>query len=146
MTAGAGGAVRSSEQRGTITLWLLGLCLMLFALGGISVDLWRSFSARRALASGADAAALAGASAIDEGRYRSSGVISLVPAIAEHRARSSLARQPDQAALRSAEVRATDESVTVVVRGNVSFTLLGLFGDGDFDVEVVATAIPRRSS
>ena len=39
---------------------------MLFALGGISVDLWRSFSARRALASGADAAALAGASAIDE--------------------------------------------------------------------------------
>ena len=59
----------SSRERGTITLWLLGLCVMLFALGGISVDLWRSFSTRRALASGADAAALAGASAIDEDRY-----------------------------------------------------------------------------
>jgi Flp pilus assembly protein TadG len=137
---------RLAPERGTITIWLLGLCVMLFALGGISVDLWRSFSSRRAMASGADAAALAGASAIDEGRYRSSGVISLVPAIAEHRARTSLAHQLDQAAMRGADVRATDQSVTVVVRGNVSFTLLGLFGSGDFDVEVVATATPRRSS
>jgi hypothetical protein len=134
------------DQRGTITLWLLGLCVMLFALGGISVDLWRSFSSRRALASGADAAALAGASAIDEGRYRSSGVVALVPAIAEHRARASLARQLDQSALRSADVRATEGSVTILLHGNVRFSLLGLFGRGDFDVEVVATAIPRRSS
>ena len=118
---------------------------MLFALGGISVDLWRSFSSRRALASGADAAALAGASAIDEGQYRTSGVVSLVPAIAEHRARASLARQFDQAAMRAADVRASAQSVTVVVRGSVSFTLLGLFGNGDFDVEVAATATPRRS-
>ncbi|MEX1007222.1 MAG: pilus assembly protein TadG-related protein [Acidimicrobiia bacterium] len=134
-----------ARERGAVTLWLLGLCVMLFALGGISVDLWRSFSARRALASGADAAALAGASAIDEGRYRKSEVIALVPAIAEHRARASLAGQPDQAARRGADVLATEESVTVIVRGRVGFTLLGLFGHGDFDVEVVATAIPRRS-
>ena len=136
---------RLAGERGTITLWLLGLCVMLFALGGISVDLWRSFSSRRALASGADAAALAGASAIDEGQYRASGVISLVPAVAEHRARASLARQFDQAAMRGADVRATDQSVTVIVHGSVSFTLLGLFGHGDFDVEVAATATPRRS-
>ena len=141
-----GSRTRVANERGTITIWLLGLCVMLFALGGISVDLWRSFSSRRAMASGADAAALAGASAIDEERYRSSGVISLVPAIAEHRARISLAHQLDQAAMRGADVRATDQSVTVVVRGNVRFTLLGLFGGGDFDVEVVATATPRRSS
>jgi hypothetical protein len=133
------------SDRGTITLWLLGLCVMLFALGGISVDLWRSFSSRRALASGADAAALAGASAIDEGRYRASGVVSLVPAVAEHRARASLTRQLDEAAMRAVDVHADDRSVTVIVRGSVSFTLLGLFGHGDFDVEVVATATPRRS-
>ena len=92
---------------------------MLFALGGISVDLWRSFSARRALAAGADAAALAGASAIDEARYRASGALSLLPATAEHRARASLDRQLDQSDRRGADVRATDESVTVVVRGTV---------------------------
>jgi hypothetical protein len=138
--------VSTSRERGTVTFWLLGLCLMLFALGGVSVDLWRSFSARRALAAGADAAALAGASAIDEGRYRAAGVISLVPALAEQRARASLEQQLDQSARRGADVRATESTVTVVVRGEVSFTLLGLFGRGDFDVEVVATATPRRST
>jgi hypothetical protein len=136
----------SSRERGTVTLWLLGLCMMLFALGGISVDLWRSFSTRRALASGADAAALAGASAIDESRYRESGVIALVPVIAERRARNSLARQLDQSAMRAAEVHATDGMVTVVVRGQVNFSLLGLLSHGDFEVEVVATSIPRRSA
>ena len=61
---------------GTITLWLLGLCLMLFALGGISARPLASFSERRALAATADAAALAGASAIDE---------DAVPAVGRHR-------------------------------------------------------------
>ena len=59
---GSGADDRAAEH-GTITLWILGLCLMLFLLGGISLDLWRSFSERRALAATADAAALAGASA-----------------------------------------------------------------------------------
>ena len=68
-------------ESGTITLWLLGVCLLLFALGGISLDLWRGFSARRSLATAADAAALAGASAIDEEAYRRSGVVQLDPAL-----------------------------------------------------------------
>ncbi len=135
-----------NQERGTTTFWLLGLCLMLFALGGISVDLWRSFSARRALAAGADAAALAGASAIDEDQYRSTGTLVLLPALAERRARSSLSSQLDTAALRAVDVDATARSVTVVVRGNVTFSLLGLLARGDFDVEVSATAAPRRSS
>jgi hypothetical protein len=135
-----------NEERGTTTFWLLGLCLMLFALGGISVDLWRSFSARRALAAGADAAALAGASAIDEDQYRSTGTLVLLPALAERRARSSLSGQADTAALRAVDVEATERSVTVVVRGNVTFSLLGLLARGDFDIEVSATAAPRRSS
>jgi len=135
-----------NHERGTTTFWLLGLCLMLFALGGISVDLWRSFSARRALAAGADAAALAGASAIDEDQYRSTGTLVLLPALAERRARSSLSSQLDTAALRAVDVDATERSVTVVVRGNVTFSLLGVLARGDFDVEVSATAAPRRSS
>jgi Flp pilus assembly protein TadG len=136
----------NNPARGTVTLWLLGVCLMLFALGGISVDLWQAFSARRALAAGADAAALAGASAIDEDRYRTSGTVVLVPALAEHRARASLAQQLDQSAAQSADVHATPEFVTVVVSGRVSFTLLRLIDDGHFDVEVAATATARRSA
>ena len=135
-----------SRERGTVTLWILGLCLMVFALGGISVDLWRGFSARRALASSADAAALAGASAIDEDSYRETGILVLVPEIAEARARGSLRRQLDTAAMRGVEVRSSRESVTVTVRGEVRFTLLRLLGGDAFDVRVDATATPRRSA
>jgi len=87
------------SESGTITLWMLGLCLMLFLLGGISLDLWRAFSERRALAATADAAAVAGASALDEGAYRSTGVVRLVPADAQRRAQASLADQLDRRAV-----------------------------------------------
>jgi Flp pilus assembly protein TadG len=139
-------AQAGERERGTITLWILGLCLMLFLLGGISLDLWRSFSERRALAATADAAALAGASAIDEDRYRQSGEVVLVPTEAEARARASIAAQLDKDALRGVEVRATTEVVTVVARGRVGLTLLNLLHTADVDVVVTATATPRRSS
>ena len=138
--------MRHRGASGTTTLWLLGICLVLFALGGISLDLWRAFSERRALAATADAAALAGASAIDETRYRSSGAILLDPAVAESRARDHVADQLDRSALRSVSVRADTEAVTVVVHGRVGYTLLGVLVPHDeLDVEVTATATPRRS-
>jgi Flp pilus assembly protein TadG len=124
---------------------VLGICLMLFALGGISLDLWRGFSDRRSLAAAADAAALAGASAVDEAQYRASGAVMLDPALAEARARAHIARQLDRDTLRAVSVHADDEAVTVVVHGQVGFTLLGLLQPGAFDVRVTATATPRRS-
>ena len=53
-----------NDEHGMITLWILGLVLVLFAVGGISLDLWRVFGDRRELVSMADAAAAAGAFAI----------------------------------------------------------------------------------
>ena len=134
------------RERGTITFWILGLCVMLFVLGGISLDLWRSFSERRALAADADAAALAGASAIDEDVYRWTGSVVLEPAEAETRARASIARQLDRRALRTVDVWATRDSVTVVVHGHVELSLLQLLHTADLEVQVTATATPRRSS
>jgi Flp pilus assembly protein TadG len=139
-------ARRVHDDHGTVTLWLLGLCLLLFALGGISVDLWRAFSARRSLSNAADAAALAGASAIDEDAYRIAGVVQLDPALAEARARASALRQLDAAARRGVDVHADRDAVTVVVRGELGFTLLGVVDPGgDLAVEVTATATPRRA-
>jgi Flp pilus assembly protein TadG len=133
-------------EAGTITLWMLGISLLLFALGGMSLDLWRAFSERRSLAATADAAALAGASAIDEDRYRTSGAVVLVPSLAESRAREHISRQLDRRALRRVSVHADTEAVTVVVHGEVGFTLLGVLAPrGDFEVEVTSTATPRRS-
>jgi hypothetical protein len=133
-------------ESGTITLWLLGVCMLLFALGGISVDLWRGFSGRRSLMSAADAAALAGASAIDEEGYRGSGAVELVPTLAESRARAHLVRQLDADALRDVDVHADREAVTVVVVGQIGFTLLRVIDPGgDLEVRVTATATPRRT-
>lgn len=134
------------RESGTITMWMLGLCLMLFLLGGISLDLWRAFSERRSLAASADAAAVAGASALDEAAYRSSGVVRLVPADAQRRAQASLAEQLDRRALRDARVDATETEVTVTVGGSVDFSLLQIVAPGDeFDITVRATARPQAS-
>lgn len=132
-------------ERGTITLWLLGLCVMLLVLGGLGVDLGRGFSERRALHAAADAAALSGAGAIDEGEYRSSGRLVLVPEMAEARARADLARQFDTGSLRDVRVVADREHVVVVVDGEVDLSLLRLLAQPPMRVQVRATAVPRRS-
>ncbi|MCP4236978.1 MAG: hypothetical protein GY770_25920 [Aestuariibacter sp.] len=54
------------NDEGWFTIWGLALVLVLFAVAGFSVDLWRAFDARRELAGHADAAAAAGASALNE--------------------------------------------------------------------------------
>jgi Flp pilus assembly protein TadG len=134
------------RESGTVTLWMLGLCLMLFLLGGISLDLWRAFSERRSLAATADAAAVAGASALDEAAYRSSGAVRLVPADAQRRARASLADQLDRRALRDARIEATEDTVRVTVGGSVDFSLLQIVAPGEeFAITVHATARPQAS-
>ncbi len=134
------------RQRGSITLFMLGLCMMMLLLGGISLDLWRAFSERRALAAAADAAALAGAGAVDTGTYRATGEIELDVAAARRRALASLAGQLDRRALRRSTVTADRRSVTVEVDGTVAFTLLRLLPTGsDFSVRVSARAEPRAS-
>jgi len=118
--------------------------MMLMPLGGLALDLSRSFSERRALAAAADAAALAGAGALDVDRYRLDGTVVLDPARAEQRARRSLDTQLDRAALRAVTVQADAARVTVAVEGTVDLTLLRLVdGGAPFTVRVTATARPH---
>ena len=134
------------SERGTVTIWILGLCVMLFLLGGISLDLWRAFSERRTLAGAADAAALAGAGAIDERVFRESAQVQLDPVEARRRARASLAHQLDVDAMQNARVEADSELVVVEVAGEIDFTLLSLADPGDpLEIRVAATARPARS-
>ena len=105
---------------------------------------WRATS--RAIASTADAAALAAASAVDEDRYRSTAEVVLVPRLAEQRAQASLRAQLDTAPVQSSRVTVEHDHATVTVRGHVGFTLLRLLGDGGFDIEVTSTATPARST
>lgn len=130
--------------QGSVTLWLLGLAVMLLPLGGLALDLSRAFAERRALASAADAAALAGAGALDEARYRADGTIALDPVAAERRALRSIQTQADLRALRDVDVRADQEQVTVEIEGVAGLTLLRLVRGGEpFVVRVTSIARPH---
>jgi len=135
------------DERGSITLWVLGLCMMMVFVGGISLDLWRAFSERRALAGVVDAAAVAGSNGIDVGYFRETSEVRLDPPRAEQLAADNLAAQSDTRALVAADAVATRDDVTVTATGRVDFTLLRIFmaGEEPFTVTVRATADPRRS-
>ena len=113
-------------ERGSITIWLLGLAVMLLFVGGLSLDLWRAFSARQLLANAADAAAIAGATGIDTARFRTTGQIVLDPALAGQRIQDSLAHQGGLplAAPPGVEVDPDAPQVAVVLTGQVRLTLL----------------------
>jgi len=131
-------------ERGTITLWLLGLGLMLLPLGGLGLDLGRAFSTRRSLGGAADAAALAGAGAIDVAAYRADGSVRLDVTRAESRARRSVADQLEDDAVRTVRVHVDADTVTVEVEGGVDLTLLRLLrGARPFTVNASATARPH---
>jgi Flp pilus assembly protein TadG len=138
---------RAGEEHGTITLWVLGMCLMMLFIGGISFDLWRAFSERRALAGMADAAAVAGASGLDADHFRSTGEVRLAPDLSEALAWDNLKQQADYRSLADASVAATTTEVTVQAKERVHFTLLRIFlsRTEPFTVTATATAEPRRS-
>lgn len=133
-------------EDGAVVLWLLGLCVLLLSLGGLSVDLWHVFSERRALVGAADAAAFAGASGLDVDAFRASGDVVLSPPLAEDLARAALARQDDLGSLDGPpEVVADPAAITVTLEGRVELRLLRLLAPGvdSLELAVTATAEPR---
>lgn len=131
------------DERGSVTLWVLGLLMPTLLLGGLAFDLWRGFSERRALVSIADAAAVAGANGVDTDYFYETDRVRLDPDLADQLARDNLAVQLDDRALNDWEVEATTASVTVRIRGSVGLTLLKLFYDETWDIEADSTARPQ---
>lgn len=132
------------DEDGSLTLWMLGLALLLLAVGGISVDLWRAHAVRRDLAAVADAAAFAGASGVDTTLFRGTGAVLLDPPTAEALARRDLDRSGNP---HGAQWTVTASSITVevVAEGEVDLALLGLLAPGydPLPVRVSARATPR---
>jgi hypothetical protein len=128
------------REHGTATLWVLGLCIALMFLGGLSLDFWRALAVRRDLSARADAAAMAGANGLDEERLRA-GVLVLDPL----RARALAGQELVGATLDDAQIRVESDSVVVILRDHVDFSLLGIFMPGEkFVVEVDASAGPEE--
>ncbi len=133
-------------QRGSITIWLLGLGICLLVLGGIGLDLWSTVVMRSQLAGLADAIATAAASGISEEHWRRTGQIRLDPDRADQLGRSLASQHPGALLLDSPPaivVNPDYRSVTVEVAGSVSLTLLRLVSDsGRIEIMVSSTSRP----
>lgn len=126
------------NERGSITIWLLGLVLVLFGLGGAVLDLWRVLGARAELVLLADSAVIAATSAVDEAALRSDGSVMLVAVDARRRAEAVLAADPPARSL----VEVDGAVATVTAETEVPLTLLGLLvpDDRPVTVRVASTA------
>lgn len=133
------------DDRGTALTWLLGLLLMILALGGLSVDLWRAFSERRLVAGIVDAAAIAGASGLDEELLRETGEARLDPTLATQRAADSLASHSESVESPTIAVTPDGSAITVSATRQVPLTLGRLIHpQGVHEVGAEATSNPRR--
>jgi Flp pilus assembly protein TadG len=131
------------DQKGTVTLWVLGLCVAVLFLGGVSLDLWRGIATRRELSAMADAAATAAANGVDESALRG-GTLTLDPDRARAIADETLARDDRASRLRAASIGVVGDEVVVTLEDEVPFSLLGIFVRGEpFTVTATASARPE---
>ncbi len=129
-------------DRGSVTIWILGLVMVVLGLGGLVLDMWRVLDEKHRLEVIADAAAVAGAGALDEAHYRQTGEIALEPAEARQRAVEVVA---SAGPVESTSVTIDPGEIRVVLAGSVELGLLGLLLPEEDRVLVRgrATAAPR---
>lgn len=126
------------SDRGSVTIWVLGLSVLLLLFGGLALDYWRGLSLQRELAAVADSAALAGASGIDEEAYRADGSVVLDSARSRDLVLAAVAWQDTD--VLSIDVVVDPGAVTVTLTGEVELGLLGVFVDESEPLTVRATA------
>ena len=131
------------DQRGSMTIWLMMMTLVILMLIGMALDLWRAVSAERGLAGATDAAAAAGANGIDEAHYRSTNEVRLDPARAQGLATEAMDAQREAASLTAFDVTVTAQEVTVHTEMPVDLTLLRLVTSEPLHVRATSTASPR---
>jgi len=125
-------------DRGSMTIWVLGLSMLLLVFGGLALDYWRALALQRELAAVADSAAIAGASGIDEEHYRETGEVLLDPPRARGLAEAAVDWQ--DVTLVDLSVGVAPTSVSVTLTGEVELGLLGVFVDQSEPLTVRGTA------
>ena len=130
------------SDRGSVTIWMLGLSILLLVFGGLALDYWRALALQRELAAVADSAAIAAASGIDEEVYRATGEVVLEEIRARGLAESAVEWQGVELLDLAVDVEST--SVSVTLTGEVELGLLGVFIDQGEPMAVrgSATAVP----
>lgn len=132
------------DQRGQASALLVGVLLLGLLFVGFAVDGARLFTARRDLQNVADSAALAGASAIDEAAYRSSGGVEVrLDAATARQAVDDVVRASSVPASTRVDVQVTADRVVVRIGRPVRLRFLGLAGLGPQQIGAHASAAPQ---
>lgn len=126
------------SERGSVTIWVLGLSLLLLVFGGLALDYWRALATQRELASVADSAAIAGASGIDEEVYRNTGQVVLNVGRARGLVFDAVRWQDVEVV--AADIVVDPEVVTVTLLAQVDLGLLGVLVADDTPLLVRGTA------
>jgi hypothetical protein len=117
------------------------------AFAGIVVDTWRVFAERQDLSGMADAAAIAGATAVDIEQLNLTGDVVLDSEEAEKRALEYLRRQDAWSSEIGYDIYTSsdDGSVTVALEKDLDFTLLGVLlpGEDPLHISVISLASPN---
>jgi Flp pilus assembly protein TadG len=132
------------SDRGSVTMWTLGLSVLLLLFGGLAVDFWRALALQRELAAIADSASVAAASGIDEEHYRATGEV-LIDAGRASGIGSSYVASQDVTLDDLIVTTASDGlSVSVLVVDRLDLGLIGVFVDQSAPLTVTAeaTAVP----
>jgi hypothetical protein len=123
---------------GRVTAFVVVLMTGILALAGLGLDGGLALAAKVRAVGQAEAAARAGAQAVDLDTYRATGRLVLVPALAVAAARAQLA-----AAGAEGEVSLRDGGVVVRVTATHVPSLLGLAGITELTVGGEARAVPQ---
>lgn len=139
----------NQDERGFFTIWVLGLCVCVLFVGGLSLDLWRGFTERRQLAAIADAAAVAGASQISLDAFKASpSAVQLDPAAAKLRATQYIQKAvaDEGLDLTSFDTKADQSQIVVSVESRLHMSLTRILSPGrEYTVSAESTAEPRVS-
>lgn len=122
-----------------MTAFVVVLTIGILALAGLTLDGGLALSAKVRANGQAQAAARAGAQAIDLSAYRSTGTLQLVPAQAVADAQGYLATVGA-----SGSVTVSGDTVTVTVTATQGTQLLGLVGISSLTVHGTGSAHPQR--
>ncbi len=126
---------RPHDDRGTVTAFVATFTVALIAIAGLVVDGGYVLAARRAALDEAEAAARAGAQAVDEDAVRRGEPVRIDPDAARARVAEFLARTGHDG---SAEV--SGDTVTVHIKVDQRLAILGMFGVRPVTVEASGSA------
>ena len=131
---------RGRGDRGTVTAFVVGFTVALLAMAGLVVDGGYMLAGQRAAFDIAEAAARAGAQAVDEDALRQGGGVVVQPDAARQRVADYLAQSGHEGT-----VEVSGDTVTVHVTVTQRLAILGIVGVGPATIHASGTAHGVRS-